>query len=933
MKKIASFAIISLQIFTTAFSQSTNLHLPIPLDPNVRTGTLENGLKYYIRHNEKPDNRVELRMAVNTGSTMEDDDQRGLAHFVEHMAFNGSKNFAKNELIDYLESIGTKFGPHLNAYTSFDETVYMMQVPTDNAEYVTTGMQILEDWAHNLSFDAAEIDKERGVVVEEWRLGQGADERMNRKTYPVLFMGSRYEHRLPIGKKEIVEGATHERIKQFYYDWYRPDNMAIIIVGDVDVDAMEATVKKHFEPIKNPAAPRPVQAWAMPDSDELRIVNATDKEATNAAIEIIYKHNLFAIKTQSDYRQMLINRLYNSMLGGRLGELRKSGNPPFTFGNSSFGGLVRTKSAYSSFAMVAGDGIERGLRALLDENERVRQHGFTQTELDRSKLSLMRSIESALAEKDKTESSRLVGELVQYFLSGAPVPGIEFTANFYKTFLEGVQLTEVNAMAQKWINNQGKNCTVIITAPEKEGVAIPDDNAIRKIFSETSAQKMAPYIDEMPAKPLIEKMPAAGTIVAETYNKEFDYSELKLSNGARIFWKKTDFKNDQVMFSASSFGGTGKYSDSEYYSALFASSVVQNSGIGNFTQNQYDKYKQGKIAAVNTSIGETSESFNGSASPKDLEFLFQQIHTRFQTPRTDVDGFNSFIKQQNTFLENRSVDPGNAFQDSVRAVMNNYHKRRMAVTSETLKLTNHQRALEIFNDRFNDAGDFVFAFVGNFDEAILRNFVTLYIASLPAGEKENWTDIGVTRPSGKVERTVHRGIEPKSSVSINFYGKAEYTAQENMDMQSLMKLMQIKLRESLREEQGGTYGVGCNGFIARIPKVESSINVSFGCGPENVQSLTAAAFAEIEKVKQNGCSEEDLVKIRENFKREREIALSENSYWLQRLLNRGMYSDEIMTQKEFDDYYTNLDSDDLKNLAIRFFDLANYGYFVLVPEK
>ena len=923
-----------LLLFINASAQTPELNTPIPFDAAVRTGTLPNGMKYFIRKNSRPEKRAELRIAVNTGSTMENDDQQGLAHFCEHMAFNGSKNFKKNELVDYLESIGTKFGAHLNAYTSFDETVYMLRVPTDSEVYVTKGMQILEDWAHNLSFDTVEINKERGVVIEEWRLGQGANERMRNKYWPILFKDSRYEVRLPIGKKEILQNTPYDKLISFYKTWYRPDNMAVIVVGDIDMDKMEAMIKQHFSGISNPKNELKVQQWPVPDHKELRIAKATDKEAPYTVIQINYKHNREDFKTIGDYRKHMMYNLYNGMMGNRLQELAKQSDPPFTFASTSYGRFVRTKNVYASFAVVKDQGIEKGLETLVTENERVRRFGFTQTELDRQKKSLMRRIESSFAEKDKTESANLTREYISYFLQGEPAPGISYELDLYKKYLSGITLEEVNALCKSWINANGENCTVVIQAPEKAEVVLPSDEQIKNLFTKSSNLDIKAYVDKVLDKPLIAKKPVAGKIVSEKHNDDFDYTELLLSNGAKVIYKKTDFKNDQILLGATSFGGSSLYPEKDDENASYASSIVQNSGIGEFNQTQLEKYMQGKIARLFNYIGETQEGLSGSASPQDLETFMQLLYLRFTAPRKDVDGFNSFIAQQKSFLENGNADPENAFNDTVEVTMSNYHPRRKPETMETLKEIDHERALQIYKERFADASDFIFVFTGNFKADELRKYCEEYIASLPStNSKENWKDVGITHPNGKIEKTVKRGVEPKSSVQIKFHGNATFSAKENMDMQALVKLMQITLRESLREENSGTYGVQCYGSISRVPKVEYNLDIAFGCAPENVKKLTDAALVEIEKVKKNGCDEKNLTKIKETFRRDRESNLKENGYWMQRIMTSSIYNEPMMKQDEYDAYLKNLNSDDIKRLAEKYFNLTNYAYFVLVAEK
>lgn len=907
---------------------------PLQLNPKVRTGKLANGLTYYILQNKKPENRMELRLAVNTGSTMEDDNQQGLAHLVEHMAFNGTKNFKKNELVDYLESIGTKFGPHLNAYTSFDETVYMMQVPTDSATQFDKAFLILEDWAGGLAFDPKEIDKERGVVIEEWRLGQGAQERMRNKYWPILFKGSRYEYRLPIGKKEILETAAHERLTTFYKDWYRPNNMAVIAVGDFDVDMVEAKIKKHFSQLTNPINERRVQAWEVPDQQTLDIAKVTDKEASYTMLEIVYKHPPQQTKTEADFRDNMVKQLYNGMMNARLQELMNGAKPPFNYAYTYYGDLVRTKNSYTSFAIVNDKGITTGLQTLVDENERVRRFGFTQTELDRYKKEMMRNMEKSYNERDKTESAQLVYPLVNHFLEGTPTVGIEKGLEYYKRFMDGINLVEVNAKAKEWITPNGKNCVVVIQAPEKESVVMPSDEAIKAMFATAETKALKAYEDKVLNIPLISKQPVAGKIVSEKKVEDGDYTELKLSNGATVVYKKTNFKNDEIQFRATSWGGASLYPEKDDISASMCGSIIEQSGIGAFDKSSLDKYMQGKIVQLYPYVSETQEGMSGRTTPQDLETFVQMLHLYFTNPRKDKNGYESIMQQYSGFIENQQLDPENAYNDTIEVTMASYHYRRRPFTLSVLKEADFNRAFTIFKERFSNAGDFTFYFVGNVTDEQMRQMATTYIASLPSTQKtETWKDVGVKTPKGKISKTVKRGVEPKSQVTFKYTGDATYSAKEEMYMQCLMKLMQIKLRETLREEKSGTYGVSCYGNIGRIPTQTYSVNIEFGCAPENVDSLTQAAYGVIAAIKQNGCDDKDLTKIKETFRRERETSLKENSYWMNKLIGKYTMNNGMPNQQEFDAFFASLSSEDFKRTAKTYLTDTNIGYFVLMPEK
>jgi len=506
-----------------------------------------------------------MRLVVNVGSMMEDDNQLGIAHFIEHMAFNGTRNFEKNEIVSYLQSIGVQFGADLNAYTSFDETVFILPIPTDDPEIVDKGLLILSDWAHNVTFDPEEVDKERGVVIEEWRLGRGANQRMRDKYFPVLFKDSRYAERLPIGKKEIIANASYDTIKKFYKDWYRPDLMSVIAVGDIDVDEMEAKIKEKFSGIPNPANERERNSYDVPDHDETLIAITSDKEAPYTTIQLFYNTDNVETVTLKDYRRDIIHRLYNGMLNTRLAELARSADPPFLFGSTSFSSLVRTKSSYASFAVVGESGIGKGLKALIAENERVKKFGFTQGELDRYKKELLNSYEEAYKESDKTESRNYTNEYIRSFLTNEPIPGISFEYNYVKQILPGIELKEVNGLADQWITD--KNRVVVVTGPAKEGVEMPDEANIETMLDEADKMDITPYEEKELANSLIEDLPEPGKVTATKFIDTVGVTQLTLSNGAKVVLKPTDFKNDEILMSAYSPGGTSIYSDEDYESA------------------------------------------------------------------------------------------------------------------------------------------------------------------------------------------------------------------------------------------------------------------------------------------------------------------------------------------------------------------------------
>ncbi len=930
MKKILVLFILAYCIFP-AYSQD-DLKSLLPSDPQTIIGKLPNGIRYYIRKNTKPEKRAELRLAVNAGSTSEDDDQQGLAHFVEHMAFNGSKNFKKNELVDYLESVGTKFGAHLNAYTSFDETVYMIQLPTDSVKIIDKGIQILGDWAQNLSFDSLEIEKERGVVIEEWRLGQGANERMRRKYWPLLFKSSRYADRLPIGKKEIIEKSPQAATKRFYSDWYRPDLMAVIAVGDFDMKEMEKKIINQFSIIPPKSNSRPLTTYKVPGNDEIIIATATDKEARYSEVEIIYKQPKESQSTVGDYRRGLAQQLFLGMLQTRLNELTRLSDAPFLNSNCYYGPLIRNTASYSCSATSKDEGIEVALRKLIEENERVRRFGFTSTELQRQKVEMMRGMEMALNEKNKTESRNYAREYVSNFLTKEPMPGIEYEFEITKKHLQGISLEEVNAFATNWITD-GKNCIVLITAPEKENTKIPSNESIKSIISSMKSLDVKPYIDKVDNSPLVANEPVGSKVTFTKRIEEFNITEWNLANGVKILFKPTDFKNDEILFSSYSWGGWSVYPDSDFMSAVVADEIVDESGIAEFDLNSLEKKLTGKVVSCSPYISELMQGFSGSCSPKDLETMMQLIYLYTTSPRKDSVAFNSWMESEKARLRNRHTDPSAVFSDSVAYFMSgyNYHFRPRNV--DQLKEIDLEKSFKIYQERFNNAASSVFIFVGNFNQDTLQKYAEKYLGSLPSSHLRNrFEDIGVNPPKGKVEKTVRMGQEPKSTVMLRWHMPFEYNRTNRNQVNALNKLVSIRLREVLREEKSGVYGVSFISSPSHFPIQKLDQTVYFSCSPDNAEMLIQAALDVLKEVKEKDCDEKNLIKIKETAIRERESYLKENSFWLNVINSNQQNGENILELLEFNDWINKLKVSDLRNYASKYLQMDNYGKFVLLPK-
>ncbi len=913
-------------------TQSPDLAQSLPTDPTLIQGQLDNGLRYFIKNNLKPENRAELRLAVNAGSILETEGQLGLAHFLEHMAFNGTQNFPKMDLVNYLESIGMRFGPDLNAYTSFDETVYMLQVPTDSISQLEKAFQILEDWSHLMSLEGEEIDKERGVVIEEWRLGRGAGRRMLDQELPIILKGSRYAERLPIGKKEIIETASYETICKFYHDWYRPDNMAVIAVGDFDPDQIQGYIEKHFGRLVKPSTPLDRPVYDVPEHDETLYAIASDPEATRSQVSIMFKHPAQVDKTENDYRQQMVRNLYNNMLNARFAELAQEADAPFLYGYSGSWSWTRTGQIYTLGAAVQEGGIERGLEALLIEAARVKEHGFTSSELERQKKETLRGMERLYLEREKQESRRYASELVRHFLESEAVPGIPFEYELHKKYVPGIGLEEVNALAKELITE--KNRVINLESPEKADLVIPGESDLQDVFAHVATLEIEPYAEELSDAPLVADLPPAGAVLDTTYHEDIDVTQWILSNGVRVVMKPTDFKNDEIMFKAYSPGGTSLIGTEDLISARNAARIVDYSGLGEFDLIALEKKLTGQVVSVSPYISSLYEGFNGGASPQDLETLFKLITLFFTGVRVDEDAFATYVNRMESNLLNKSASPESAYSDSVSVTLSSYHPRRKPMQIDDLEKLDHKQALTLYADRFADAGDFTFIFVGSIDLEVMHALATQYLATLPSsGRLESWVDEGVAFPEGMVNKGVYKGLEPKSYTRIAFNGEFEWNRQHRYDAYSMNSVLRIRLREVLREDMGGVYGVGNWISLDRYPKGEYTSQVTFGCSPDRVQELTEAVLTEIRALQTAPVSAEYLIKVKETQRRERELGLKENRYWMSALDSYYRQNRDLSKFMEFDELVNNLSAEAIQQAAIRHFDLDNMVQVTLYPEE
>ena len=916
----------------SAAAQAPDLPAPLPRDSSVVRGRLPNGIRFFIRRNVKPEKRAELRLVVNAGSILEDDAQVGLAHFVEHMAFNGTKRFPKADIVNFLERAGMRFGADLNAYTSFDETVYMLQVPTDTARIVSTALDVLEDWAHGLSFDPVELQKERGVVVEEWRSGRDAETRVQNRQFPVLFRGSRYAVRLPIGNKENLETFADSLAVKFYRDWYRPDLMTVVAVGDFDVKEMESAIRQRFTPIAPSSAPRVREFAAVPEHAESLVSIETDKEYPYSTVTLLWKKPHDSTRTVGDYRRQLVSSFYDGMLNSRFGEIAQRPDAPFAFASSGRGPLARTKDAYELFAAVKESGFEKAADALLAEAERVARFGFTQGELDRQRTNLLRSLEQRYTERDKTNSSSFAGQYVSSALTGAPALGIEQDQALSLALAPTITLSDVNALARSTFTDHDR--VVLVAAPEKPDVKVPDAAAMLAVFSRTKDATLAAYVDSTSDEALVAVPPAPGRIIAERELPETGIREWTLSNGARILLKPTDFKADEVLLAGQSPGGESLLPNADVIDAELSSVVLSVSGLGPFNATTLRKKLTGKRASVSASLADLQEAVHGSASSKDIETLFQLTWLRFTQPRADTSAFAAFKSQMRAVMSNQRNTPEAVFADTVALTMAQHHPRVHLATPELLDSVNVSHSLELYRQRFADASGFTFFLVGSFNVDSVRPLVTRWIASLPSlRRREKARDVGIKPPAGTVAKTVRKGIEPKAQTEMYFTGACAYSNAGRYALSALRELLDIRLREVVREDKSGTYGVGVSAACRHIPNERYSVTIEFGSAPERVDELVAAVFTVIDEIKAGTVSDSNLTKIREIHLRAHETGLKQNGSWLAAMTDADEDGRDQRDFLRYPDLVKDLTKEQIRDAARAYLRREQLAKFTLLPEE
>ncbi len=904
----------------------------IPNDPQIISGVLGNGLSYYIRENNYPENRATLRLAINAGSVLEDEDQQGLAHFVEHMAFNGTEKYSKNEIVDYLESLGLEFGPDINAHTSFDETVYKLQVRTDKKEQLLTGLDVLNQWAFHLTFDEEEIDKERGVILEEWRLGRGAQARMMDKTFPILFKNSKYGFRLPIGKKSIIENFHYDSITRYYTDWYRPDLMAIVAVGDFDAQEIEELIKRDFSGYANPQVSRERVEEPVPEHRDTLFSIQSDVEATSSLIELINKYEQKQIRTPSDYKGKTAEMLYYNMLNSRLNELAKGANPPFIQGFAYSSSYAKAVNFSSIGALTAEGELEKGLESLLTEAERAEEFGFTPGELDRAKKELASRIDRYYNERNNMESVHFANDMVDAYLNGSPVPSIEYEWLLYNEVLPKVTIADIKEVSADLLSEG--NRVVLVTAPEKEEYPLPEEGSLKNLLLSVENKELDPYEDDFNDRELFNEILQGSTIINRELYKETEISQWTLANGIKVVLKPTDFKKDEILFTSFSTGGTSLAEDDDYVSAMFATTAVSTNGVGDFTNVEMEKQLAGKQASVSPYISDLKEGFSGSARPEDLETMFQLLYLTATSPGRDETAWDSFMGRLNDSLKNRDSNPKQQYSDLINGTMTSDHHRTRPLTQELLNEVDLEKSLEFYADRFSDFSDFTFFFTGSFDLVTIEPLIEKYLGSLPSSPREeNWIDRQIKYPEGQINESLNAGIEPVSMVTLIYSGDFDWTREELYKMISLEALLQTKLTKVVREEASGVYGIGIRFSPSKYPVEDYNFRFTFSCDPERTDELKDLVKSQIEDVRKGLFDGQIVLDVKEAQLVGYQESLEQNNWWLSQMESVWYYGYDRATIINKEDMYGSLTVEDISYAADKYLSETNLMEIILRPAE
>ena len=878
---------------------------PLPVDKNVRIGQLDNGLTYYIRHNKLPENRAEFYIAQKVGSILEEPQQRGLAHFLEHMAFNGTKNFPGDDkglgVIPWCETVGIKFGTNLNAYTSIDETVYnISNAPIDRTGVLDSCLLILHDWSNYILLKDDEIDKERGVIREEWRSRNSGILRVYTDLLPTIYQGDKYADCMPIGSIDVINNFPYKDIRDYYHKWYRPDLQGIVIVGDIDVDTVEAKLKAVFADVQKPVNPAERTYYPVADNKEPIVAIGTDKEVDDPSIEIYFKQDATPDSEKNNVGYLAsqyMTSMISSMLDARLSELVQSANPPFTRASSDYSDffVAKTKEAFALSASSKADGIETALKTLLQETERARRFGFTESEYARARANYLQSLESAYNEREKTKHGSYVREYVQNFLNGEPIPGIEAKYAMMNQLAPNIPLQAMNMVMQQLVPDS--NQVVIIAGPAKEGLKYPTKEEVISLLKGMKDLDLQAYVDKVSDEPLMKEAPKGGKIISEKEGDIYGSTKLVLSNGVTVYVKKTDFKADEIRMKGTSLGGKSIFPDKDALNFAVMDNVIAVGGLGNFSQVDLTKVLAGKKVSVNAGLGATTENVFGTCSPKDFETMMQLTYLTFTAPRKDAEAFESFKNRMKAQLESAQANPLSSINDSLQKAMYNNHPRVVMMKPEMVDQIDYDRILEMYNDRFKDASDFTFYFVGNIDLETAKPLIAEYLGALPAiNRKETFKDTKMSIRKGVYKNEYAKEQQtPTATIVFLYSGKAPYTLKNDILLSFATQVLDMVYTEEVREKEGGTYGVNCYGDLQKYPKEQLLLQIVFQTDPAKKDKLAGIVVDELKKLAAEGPSDVHLQKVKEYMLKKYADNQKENGYWMNNL-NDYFYYGMDMTE-------------------------------------
>lgn len=908
----------------------------VPIDPAIRIGKLNNGLTYYIRHNQEPKERASFYIIQNVGAMLEEDNQDGLAHFLEHMAFNGTKNFPDKGIINTLERYGVAFGRNINAYTAQNETVYnLSDIPVNIPGLIDTCLLILHDWSDFLLLEDEEIDLERGVISEEWRTRRNANFRMQNQIYPMLYKDSKYAVRDIIGSLDVIHNFEYETLRKFYHDWYRTDLQAIAIVGDIDVDEVEKKIVDLFSTLAAVEGAQERVFHDVPYHQETLFARATDPEATSHSVSIYIKHEDVPPENKSlnYYRSSYVRSLFNRMMNDRISELLQKGNPPFLSGSVGYYNFVRGYNMMGISASTHPNRMEEGLNAIYTEAQRIYRHGFTSSELERAKSNILTQVETRWKQQDKIRNDQYIRNIVNHYLTNEPLVSMDFEWQFVQVILPTVTVEEVSAKAKEWIRDE--NRVIIVMGPEAPDVNLLSEEQAFSVLANVEQSQIDPYEEKDVAQNLIEKELKSSPVVATRKLEDLGAVEWTLANNAKVIYRFADYQKDNVMLYAISPGGSSLYGTDKLAAAMMMGNFIGNFGVGEFDAVTLRRMLAGKNVSINPGLSGLYETFNGSASPRDFETMLQLLYLQFEKPRFDEEAYLALRSRLETSIANMANNPQKIMSDSLQRIISNYHERTKLVTPELFEEFSLQQIEEIYRDRFMDAGDFTFFIVGNIEESEVKSLVEKYIGALTDHPRtETWKDNHVIFPAGNTKKQIPVSLQTeKANIVVTFNQVSGFNSKNNLLGEVIRGILRIRYNEEIREKEGGTYGVGVSGQNERFPKEQKTMQMSFDTDPERAEYLKSILYREIDQLITEGPTADDFDKVIKNMQKEREQAKPNNSYWMNVLTAFYQHNINSDAPENYETILEQMTVTDVQEFARKFFTGSNVVDVIFVPKK